>query len=244
MFLCMNKVKEDIMTIIFAPTKLFNPEAKTTENKTMFDTVTTSIVKEIQTINKADYKTHFKLSDNLVDTVFDYYHNFESNNRFTAFDYYLGESFKAFNYNELDDKKRTYLNDNVYIIDALYGVIKPLDGIKPYRMDFTLKQSKSVWKDLINDYFLSKGTKQILSLASKEFSALIDKTKFDLYEVSFIDCKEDVCKKISVFNKQMRGTLLRYIVDHEINDISGLPKIILGYHLTVVDKEINYIKSV
>ncbi|TRX99417.1 YaaA family protein [Acholeplasma laidlawii] len=232
------------MTIIFAPTKLFNPQAQTTENKTMFETVTMSIVEEIQKIDKANYKKHFNLSDNLVDTVYNYYHNFESNNRFTAFDYYLGESFKAFNFNQLDDIKRTYLNDNVYIIDALYGVIKPLDGIKPYRMDFTLKQSKSVLRDLINNYFSSKGAKQILSLASKEFSALIDKSKFELYEVSFIDCKEDVCKKISVFNKQMRGKLLRYIVDHEINDISGLPKIILGYHLTVVDKEINYIKSV
>ncbi|NWH12421.1 YaaA family protein [Acholeplasma laidlawii] len=232
------------MTIIFAPTKLFNPQAQTTENKTMFETVTMSIVEEIQKIDKANYKKHFNLSDNLVDTVYNYYHNFESNNRFTAFDYYLGESFKAFNFNQLDDIKRTYLNDNVYIIDALYGVIKPLDGIKPYRMDFTLKQSKSVWRDLINNYFSSKCAKQILSLASKEFSALIDKSKFELYEVSFIDCKEDVCKKISVFNKQMRGKLLRYIVDHEINDISGLPKIILGYHLTVVDKEINYIKSV
>lgn len=232
------------MTIIFAPTKLFNPQAQTTENKTMFETVTMSIVEEIQKIDKANYKKHFNLSDNLVDTVYNYYHNFESNNRFTAFDYYLGESFKAFNFNQLDDIKRTYLNDNVYIIDALYGVIKPLDGIKPYRMDFTLKQSKSLWRDLINNYFSSKGAKQILSLASKEFSALIDKSKFELYEVSFIDCKEDVCKKISVFNKQMRGKLLRYIVDHEINDISGLPKIILGYHLTVVDKEINYIKSV
>jgi len=232
------------MTIIFAPTKLFNPQAQTTENKTMFETVTMSIVEEIQKIDKTNYKKHFNLSDNLVDTVYNYYHNFESNNRFTAFDYYLGESFKAFNFNQLDDIKRTYLNDNVYIIDALYGVIKPLDGIKPYRMDFTLKQSKSVWRDLINNYFSSKGAKQILSLASKEFRALIDKSKFELYEVSFIDCKEDDCKKISVFNKQMRGKLLRYIVDHEINDISGLPKIILGYHLTVVDKEINYIKSV
>lgn len=42
----------------------------------------------------------------------------------------------------------------------------------------------------------------------------------------------------------MRGMLLRYIVDYEINDIFGLLKIILGYYFMVVDKEINYIKSV
>ena len=125
----------------------------------------------------------------------------------------------------------------------MYGVIKPLDGIKPYRMDFTLKQSKSVWKDLINDYFLSKGTKQILSLASKEFSALIDKTKFDLYEVSFIDCKEDVCKKISVFNKQMRGTLLRYIVDQNLSDVDSLPHKINGYIKEINGQKINYVKK-
>ena len=86
------------------------------------------------------------------------------------------------------------------------------------------KGYKDIWKAPINNHLSQDKSKTILSLASKEFNALIDTSKFNLYEVSFIDCKDDVCKKISVFNKQMRGTLLRYIVDQNLSDVDSLPR--------------------
>ncbi len=230
------------MKIIFAPTKLFNEQAKITNQVTMFDALTNKIVNEIKKVSKSKLQIKYKLSDTLTDTVFNYYRNFNVNQRYIAFDFYLGESFKAFKYNSLNDKQKTFLQNNIYIIDALYGIIRPLDGIKPYRMDFTNKHTKPVWKTIVNDYLETQKEDTILSLASKEFSDLIDQKRFKLFEVSFINCMDGQCKKISVFNKQMRGTLLRYIVDHNITQINDLPNIIKGYNKHLTGNLIEYIK--
>ena len=231
------------MKIIFAPTKLFNEHAQTTDQGTMFEDITSKIVNKIKKVSKQKLQMKYKLSDNLTETVFNYYQTFNTSNRYIAFDFYLGESFKAFNYRLLNAEDQAFLQNNVYILDALYGIIRPLDGIKPYRMDFTNKDMKPVWKKQINDYLESQKENTILSLASKEFTDLIDPKRFKLYEVSFIDCMNGKCKKVSVFNKQMRGTLLRYIVDHKIVDVNNLPDSISGYKKHLSGMTIEYIKD-
>jgi cytoplasmic iron level regulating protein YaaA (DUF328/UPF0246 family) len=230
------------MKIIFAPTKLFNENAEYTDQGTLFESITNEIVEDIKNMSKSNLQIKYKLSDALTDTVFNYYQNFDKNQRHIAFDFYLGESFKSFNYSTLGSKERNFLQKNVFIIDALYGIISPLDGIKPYRMDFTNKKMKPIWKTEVNKFFESQATDTILSLASKEFTDLIDYKNFNLFEVSFIDCIEGVCKKVSVFNKQMRGTLLRYIVDHKIIKINDLPDSILDYKKHLKSNTIEYIK--
>lgn len=228
------------MKIIFAPTKLFNEKAKTTNQSTMFENLTNHIVDQMKNKSKEALKQKYKVSDQLLDTVYDYYHNFDENNKYVAFDFFMGESFKYFDYSSLTEQNLRFLNDNVYVLDALYGIIKPDSGIKPYRMDFTQNEMRKVWKAEINTYFENQKYETILSLASKEFSQLVDKHKFKLYEVSFIDCKDEVCKKVSVFNKQMRGQLLRYIVECSISSVEQLPNSISGYIKEVQGFEILY----
>lgn len=230
------------MTILFAPTKLFNDNAQTTNQSTMYMDLTLKIVEEIKKLPKNEFQKMYKLSDKLIDSVYNYYQHFNRHDNYIAFDFYLGESFKAFDFTTLHEKDISFLNKHVMILDALYGIIKPLDGIRPYRMDFTIKHTKSQWKQVIEQYFIEQEHQEVLSLASKEFSNLLDKKKFIVYEVSFIDCYEDGCKKISVFNKQMRGHLLRHIVDHRIDEISLLPKTINGYKMKPNGHEIEYIK--
>lgn len=242
MFLYTRQAKK--MKIIFGPTKLFNEKAQITTSETIFNDMTNKIVKNIKKHSKKSLQTTYKVSDKLIDTIYDYYQNFDSNQRYVAFDFYLGESFKHFEFNTLDEQQITYLNSHVYIIDALYGIIKPLDGIKPYRMDFTIKDSNKLWKKQINTYFKDEQHQVFLSLASKEFGALIDKSKFDVYEVSFTDCKDGICKKVSVFNKQMRGKLLRYIVEHKIDNIDALPNIFNVYKKDIEGFDINYTKTI
>ncbi len=56
----------------------------------------------------------------------------------------------------LNEKELNYLNNNLVILSAHYGALKPFDMIKPYRLDFNTRlpdvDLKSFWKDKINDY--------------------------------------------------------------------------------------------
>src|SRR5690606_32302397 len=155
--------------------------------------------------------------NNLYEEVYSFYKNFNNNEAYRAFELFYGESFKFFDYNSLSNQEVDYLNSKVIIIDALYGIIKPNSLIKPYRLDFRTKNLDivSFWKKEINDYFSKYNDMEILSLASKEFSSILTKDK-KIIDVKFIDELNGIKKAISVFNKQMRGRLLRYIIKNKI----------------------------
>ena len=79
----------------------------------------------------------------------------------------------------------------------------------------------------------------VLSLASDEFTSKI-KPYVPIYEVHFMDCKQAVCKPISVFNKQQRGYLLRYVVQKRIQTVDDLPINFNGYTLKKLDYQLIY----
>lgn len=231
------------MKILFAPAKSFR-DAQPFESVNMVSKQTLKLVRTIAKWSQQDIAKKFKISDELSQEVRGYYKNFQSNPGYVAIDFYYGESYKAFNATTLVDVERQFLNDHVFIIDALYGLIRPLDLIKPYRLDFTLSglDLNHIWQPLYEQTFKGE-IEPILSLASDEFTSKI-KALTSVYEVHFIDCKKGKCKAISVFNKQQRGALLRYIVTHQIQHVSEVPVEFNGYILEIDGYRFNYRKLI
>lgn len=227
------------MKILFSPAKTFKDGVVQSVNKT-FKSETYSIINNIKSWNKEEYISNFKISKDIFDDVYNYYNNFDNNESFIASSVFNGQSFISLDYDSLGDFEKDYVNKNVYIIDALYGVIKFDDVIKKYRLDFHTKsiKLKEVWRDYYSSLFSDE---VILSLASEEFTSLIKSDK--VYRVSFVDIINNKKQKVSVFNKQMRGKLLRYIAINNINNVSGLPTIINGYKLNIDGFNIEYIKE-
>ncbi|MCK9470882.1 MAG: YaaA family protein [Bacilli bacterium] len=233
------------MIILFAPAKAMNKQKTYKYQDLEFNSKTKNLVCKLLTLEKNEFINSFNISENLYDEVFGYYNDFHENEGYKAFELFNGEAYKAFDYNSLSSEGKKQLNDKVIIIDALYGIIYPNSIIKPYRLDFHTKGLKLVtyWKEDINNYFSNLDDKDILSLASKEFNSLLTKDK-NVVSVKFIDEINGVQKLISVFNKQMRGKLLRYIVDTRINRIQDLPIEIDGYYVfEKTNNEIIYLRK-
>ncbi len=231
------------MKILFAPAKSFR-EANPHEGVIIKHKQTLTLVKTISKWTKEMVSKKFKISPDLTNEVHDYYKHFNKHPGYIAIDYYYGESYKALSAGTLSEAERAYLNQHVYIIDALYGIIRPLDWIKPYRLDFTISglDLNHLWKPLFEDTFKGE-VEPILSLASDEFTSKISAFT-PVYEVHFMDCKQGQCKAISVFNKQQRGALLRHVVKNRIDTISDLPQTFNGYTLQVDGYHLNYIKLI
>jgi len=231
------------MKILFAPAKSFR-EAIPHHHDINTHKSTLQLVKTISKWSKTNLSKKFKLSDDLTEEVYGFYKNFVKNPSYVAIDYYYGESFKALNTDTLDEGSRQFMHDHVYIIDALYGVIRPLDLIKPYRLDFTISglDLNTQWVSLFEEKFKGE-IEPILSLASDEFTSKITPIA-PVYEVHFIDCKAGKCKAISVFNKQQRGALLRHIVLNKIQSIADLPMVFNGYQLRIEGFQLTYQKSI
>jgi cytoplasmic iron level regulating protein YaaA (DUF328/UPF0246 family) len=135
----------------------------------------------------------------------------------------------------LSEDKIQILQDKLRILSGLYGLLKPLDLIQPYRLEMGTKLSigknknlYEFWKTIITKELNSQLTKDelFINLASNEYFDAVDikKLKVPVITPEFKDYKDGKLKMISFFAKKARGMMVRYIIDtnaETIDDLKG-----------------------
>ncbi len=127
------------------------------------------------------------------------------------------------------------LQDTLRILSGLYGILKPLDLIQPYRLEMGTqlkvgrkKNLHGFWKKQLTDHLnqeLEDG-ELFVNLASNEYFGAVDEKKLKVPVITpiFKDWKNDQLKIISFFAKKARGSMVRYILDTDaktLEDIKG-----------------------
>jgi len=127
------------------------------------------------------------------------------------------------------------LQDTLRILSGLYGILKPLDLIQPYRLEMGTqlkvgrkKNLHEFWKKQLTDHLnqeLEDG-ELFVNLASNEYFGAVDEKKLKVPVITpiFKDWKNDQLKIISFFAKKARGSMVRYILDTDaktLEDIKG-----------------------
>ncbi len=144
-----------------------------------------------------------------------------------------GDVYEGLDVKTLDVKKIDFLQNNLRIISGLYGVLKPLDLIQPYRLEMgtkiSINGSSNLYEYWSNDItkFLSDellSSEFLLNLASNEYFSAIDKSKINSQIISpiFKDFKNGKLKIISFYAKKARGMMVRYVTDHLIDSYDNL----------------------
>jgi len=144
-----------------------------------------------------------------------------------------GEVYTGLDAYTLTEDKIDYLQENLRILSGLFGYLKPLDAIEPYRLEMGIKLSVngnkdlySFWKEIVTTS-LNKGFKKgdvLINLASTEYFSVIDKKalKATIITPEFKEYKEGKLKMISFFAKKARGLMVRYMADNFITDVEDL----------------------
>ncbi|WP_340643940.1 peroxide stress protein YaaA [Phenylobacterium sp.] len=185
----------------------------------------------------AQVKRLMSLSDNLAKL---------NRERFQAFDPAMEEGLQAaFAFNgdvymglkarELDKKALTFAQEHVRILSGLYGLLRPLDGIQPYRLEMgtRLKTTRgpslyAFWGDKVakalNDQAAGHKDPTLVNCASQEYFGVVDREALKLPVVTtrFVEEKDGEAKVISFFAKRARGAMARYAVDHRITKAADL----------------------
>jgi hypothetical protein len=146
---------------------------------------------------------------------------------------FSGEVYRGLDAYSIDQDKIQKLQNTVRIISGLYGLLKPLDLIQPYRLEMGTKlpvgKNKNLyefWKDKItkslNDEL--EDDELFLNLASQEYFKAIDEKalKVPVITATFKDFKNGEYKTIMTFAKLARGCMARYIIDRNANTIEDL----------------------
>lgn len=148
---------------------------------------------------------------------------------------FSGDVYRGLDAYSIDTKRLDFVQDTVRIISGLYGLLKPLDLIQPYRLEmgtkFPVGKNKNLyefWKKQVTQSLneeLEDG-EFLLNLASNEYFKAIDiKTlKVPVITATFKDFKNGEYKTIMTFAKLARGYMTRYIIDTQaqtVNDLKG-----------------------
>ncbi len=185
----------------------------------------------LQTMDQPTLKRYLSLSDNLLNLNYNRYQNFDELH--TALNSYTGAQFKALDYQSLSKTEKQFLDDHLYIISGLYGLVKPKDTIGLYRLPMALKYKDipltSYWKASIKSLLHDE---VILNLASAEYSDALDQS------LTVINVKFD--KAHSMVVKQLRGFMVRFIAEEKVTAVEPLKAFqALSYKFSYFDKKTN-----
>ena len=148
---------------------------------------------------------------------------------------FSGDVYQGLNATTLSTEKLGLAQNKLRILSGLYGVLKPLDLIQPYRLEMGTKLKYYKSKDLyafwnplitkkINEAVAESGGKVLINLASNEYFKSIDrkKLKAEIVTPDFKEFKNGNYTMISFFAKRARGLMSRFIIENNISDPSDL----------------------
>ncbi len=229
-----------IMKLVLSPAKSLDYESKLPTTKT----TEACFLNEAERLNKLLKKKSAKslsklmnISDNLGQLNYernqDWSLPFTKDNARQAVYAFSGDVYRGLDAYTIESSKLDTLEDTVRIISGLYGVLKPLDLIQPYRLEmgtkFPVGKNKNLyefWKkkvtQALNDEL--QDDEVFLNLASNEYFKAIDAKalKVPVITASFKDLKNGEYKTIMTFAKLARGYMTRYIVDTNAKTIDDL----------------------
>jgi cytoplasmic iron level regulating protein YaaA (DUF328/UPF0246 family) len=142
---------------------------------------------------------------------------------------YDGAVYQGLRAGDLSQQQLSFANDHFIIFSGLYGALRPLDLIQPYRLEMGTKLKNrqgnnlySFWKHKLTTYLKKELQRQndniLIDLASKEYSSVIDMSKINVNVITpvFKDYKNGTHKVITIYTKRARGLMSRFIIENNI----------------------------
>lgn len=221
------------MKIIISPAKGFKHFDNIKTEELLIPEKTRILLEKIRKLSMNEVGNLNRTNDKLTEKAYYDFQDFDfddlPNPALFSFD---GLVFKQFTMGDFPDFE--YLNDHVYILDAFYGLLKPMTGIRDYRLYFdnTTYDLYEFWGDEIYKK-LFEDKDLVLNLASKEYTKtlkpfLTDSDKF--LTVDFKEVRAGKLKSVVSYTKQARGQMLKEIITRKIEDIEEIKKLdINGY---------------
>ena len=229
------------MTIIISPAKKLSPTnnslgLETTESE--FPVKLVELVNYAKSLSEKDLVDKMKVSASLAQLNFDRFQKFRENpslNSTTQAIYtFKGDTYVGLNAENFTKDDLLFAQKNLLIISGLYGILRPLDGIQPYRFEMGTKIDlngyKSLyefWMDPLFEFMknrIQSDKNQVLNLASEEYSKVLNFNKLgsNLITPIFKTKRNGALKTIGILSKRARGMMANYVIKNKIKDYENV----------------------
>ena len=148
---------------------------------------------------------------------------------------FAGDTYQGLEAASLDDDEMAWAQDHLRILSGLYGVLRPLDAIQPYRLEMGSKlkteRGKSLYdywgprlSEALNRHAEDVQTGILVNCASQEYFGAIDRDALNLRVITpvFLEDKGGQPKVISFHAKKARGAMARFIIQNRLTDDAAL----------------------
>ncbi len=200
-----------------------------------FPTQTEKLLKSLKRLKPRAIGALMDISKTLSELNFRRYQGFEDQAAMPAVFMFNGDVYAGLRARELDDEALTWAQDHVRILSGLYGCLRPLDMIRPYRLEMgsALKCGRAhslyaFWGDTLarglTAEVKAQGQDTLVNLASQEYAraALTPALKLRVVSPRFLEIKGNEAKIVSFFAKKARGLMARFMIDQRVDRAEGL----------------------
>lgn len=231
------------MLIVLSPTKNqnFNTESYTSLiSNPRFQKEANELVRLVRRLKPDELGKLLTTNHSLTQLNFDRYVKWQTTDTaliakqaLLAFD---GEAFRGLNAKTFSENEFIYAQQHLRIFSGLYGVLRPLDVIQPYRLEVSSKLKNKQGDDLY-PYWRTKATRFIkeelasageppflLNLASSEYLKMLDLKKLHCPVISpeFYEYRPEGMKQVVIYTKKARGMMARFVIVNRIDQIEAL----------------------
>ncbi len=194
-----------------------------------------ALIDVLKTKTQDDIAVLMSISEKLAKLNFDRFQTFATpltlTNAKQALLAFKGDVYSGIDAPSLSLGDLEFAQDNVRMLSGLYGVVRPLDLIAPYRLEMgtKLKNAKGknlyeFWGDRISQVLNQDESDIIINLASNEYFKGIDKKALNakIVNIAFKEFKGDKYKVIGIYAKRARGLMVNYIIKNRLTGPQSL----------------------
>ena len=223
------------MLVLLSPSKSVNekdrPQFAIKETAPHFTNVTNEIRKTLQKMTVNELETQLDVSEDLAELNYKRYQAWDDLDEKAAAWLYDGDVFSGFDSYSLSQSEAQFAQDHIQIVSGLYGLLRPSDRIKPYRLEMKTKLAGSwgadlydAWQDILAEKITKSKLRVVVMCASREYAKAIGELPDSIRIITprFFIQTDDGLKERGLFSKFMRGRYARWIVDQRVTNPRGL----------------------
>lgn len=244
------------MLVVISPAKRLDltPASGATATEPAFQREANILAGHVRQMPLSRLKGLMDLSDDLARLNRDRFRDFEDRSTPTnskpAVLAFAGDTYLGLEAGSLDAETMERAQRRLRILSGLYGVLRPLDAIQPYRLEMgsRLKTRRGgdlyrFWGDIpakaLNEAAAETGSDVLLNCASQEYFGAVDLSKLELRVISprFLEIRNGEPRIVSFFAKKARGSMARFVLERDVTDPEGLKDFDLGGY--VFDPELS-----
>lgn len=215
------------------------------------------LIEECRKLSSSDIASLMKISDKLAGlnaARFGEWHpKFTPDNARQAILAFKGDVYTGMQAERFSDEDFTFAQQHLRMLSGLYGVLRPLDLMQPYRLEMGIKLKNKKGSDLyqfwgntitttLNKALEEQGDNILVNLASDEYFKSVNPKKLnaEIIKPVFLDEKNGKYKVISFYAKKARGLMSRFIIQEKLTEVTQLKEFDLeGYQFNSAESENN-----